>query len=232
MKDVFPRSRLLQANRCSHLVSSSLSCPCSFSDQSSGPLRFHSSRIQSFQKPPAGPPEVSIGRVTGGTWLAGVTFLTLAGTIMGWTPRFLRQISRTPGTTSHMWWLAQKRQAVGRPGLALWVHGPTYSALRYLAVNIYSPKQRNGDPPCGMDVPLDIAQAELPIHSGVRGCWRVCPLPEVPILLRGSWSDLNMTTLKLACQQVVVALASPPFMIIPIALSIILDSTMTGTFLA
>ena len=48
--------------------------------------------------------------------------------------------------------------------------------------------------------------------------------------LRGNWSDPDMTTLKWACLKVMVALASTPFVIIPIALSIILDSTMTSTF--
>ena len=72
-------------------------------------------------------------------------------------------------------------------------------------------------------------------HSGVRGCWWGCPLPEVPIplvYLRRSWSDPNMTALKWACHQVTVTFASPPFVIIPIALLITLDPSKTSTFLA
>ena len=38
-----------------------------------------------------------------------------------------------------------------------------------LAVDIYGPKQRNGDPLCGTDVPLDIVHVDLLMHSGVRG---------------------------------------------------------------
>ena len=50
MKDAFPWSRSLPANRCSHIVSSSLACFCSSSGQSSRPWRFNSSRFKSFPR--------------------------------------------------------------------------------------------------------------------------------------------------------------------------------------
>ena len=49
MRDIFPRSKLLWANRCSHLTSSFLACSCSSLGHSSRPYRFSPSRIQSFQ---------------------------------------------------------------------------------------------------------------------------------------------------------------------------------------
>ena len=93
-KDVLPRSRSLQANRCSHLSSSSLACSCSASGYSFRPWRFNSSRIHSFLGPQVDPPKVSIRRTMSSTWLAGVTLPTIAfaGTSMGWALRFLRQI--------------------------------------------------------------------------------------------------------------------------------------------
>ena len=39
-----------------------------------------------------------------------------------------------------------------------------------LAMDIYGPILMSGDPLCGMDAPLDVIQAELLMHSGVRGC--------------------------------------------------------------
>ena len=98
-----------------------------------------------------------------------------------------------------------------------------------LAMDVHSSKQRNGDPPCGMDVPLDIVQVE-----SIRGCRGVTSLQDTCPLVhsQASWSNHNMTALKWACFQVVVSLASSPFMIIPNALSIILDFTMTGIFSA
>ena len=79
------RSRSLWENRRSHLGSSSPACLCLFSGQSSWPWRCNSSRIQPFWESLAGLPEVSLGRVTSGTWLAGVTFpsMTLARTTKG-----------------------------------------------------------------------------------------------------------------------------------------------------
>ena len=55
-------------------------------------------------------------------------------------------------------------------------------------------------------------------------------VPQTPMLLQGTWSDPDITALKWACFQDMAALTSSPFMIIPIALSIVLDPTMTSTF--
>ena len=61
-------------------------------------------------------------------------------------------LRRTPGATPPMWKLKQWRQAAGGPELALQAHGPAYSALNIcLAMDMYGPKWRNDDPPCGMD---------------------------------------------------------------------------------
>ena len=102
-----------------------------------------------------------------------------------------------------------------------------------LAMNIYSPKQRNGDPLCGTDMPLDIVHTEFLGYSRVRGCRWSNPLsvPPASALLQGSWSNPDITAMKWTCFQVMVALTSSPFVIIPITLSIILNPTMTGTFL-
>ena len=93
----------------------------------------------------------------------------------------------------------------------------------------------NDDPPCDTDVPMDIVQAEFLRCSGVWGCRRGCPSVEPLSLLAhlwGSWSDPYMTTPKWTYLQVNIALASSTFVIILFTLLIILDPTMTSTFLA
>ena len=95
-----------------------------------------------------------------------------------------------------------------------------------LPVCIDGPKWRNGNPPSGTDLPLDIIQTELLGCSRVRSCGESHPFTAPLSLLapfQGSWSDPGITALKWDCLQVVVALTSSPFMIIPITLSIILD---------
>ena len=66
IKEVFPRSRLLLANRCSHLNSSSMAHTSPASGHSSRPWRFNASRIHNFLESWADPPEASVGRTTGG----------------------------------------------------------------------------------------------------------------------------------------------------------------------
>ena len=90
-----PRSKSLQANRCSHLTSGFLACSCSSLGHSSRPWRFSSSKIQSFWGPQVGFSEVLIRRTTSGTLLAGVTIptTTLVGMTVGQAPRFIKQIS-------------------------------------------------------------------------------------------------------------------------------------------
>ena len=102
-----------------------------------------------------------------------------------------------------------------------------------LAININGPKWRNGDPPCGMDMPLDVVQTEFLWHSRVGGCGGngLLHSSPTPAPLWDSWSDPDINAPKWACFKVMVALISSPFVIIPITLSIILDHTMTGTFL-
>ena len=69
------------------------------------------------------------------------------------------------------------------------------------------------------------------VRSGVVEGQALHSIPIPLALLQGSWSDLDITAPKKACFQVTVALTISPFVIIPITLSIILDLTMTGTFL-
>ena len=45
--------------------------------------------------------------------------------------------------------------------LALQAHGPACSAIGCPSGHVYSPKQRDGDPQCGIDIPLDVIQVEL-----------------------------------------------------------------------
>ena len=104
MRDVFPKSRSLQVKRCSHLTSSFLAWSHSSLGHSSRPWRFRSSRIQFFQVPWEVFHKASVRRVTGSTWLAGVTLpaTTLMAIMMGWALRFLKQIGtwEDPGCNS------------------------------------------------------------------------------------------------------------------------------------
>ena len=94
MRDIFPRSRSLWENRCSHLTSSFLAWSHSSSCHSSRPWRFSSSRIQSFWGSQAGSPEAPTWRATSDTQLAGATLptTTLVGITKGWALRFHKQI--------------------------------------------------------------------------------------------------------------------------------------------
>ena len=79
-----------------------------------------------------------------------------------------------------------------------------------------------------------MSSKQNPVGAVGQGLQRGLP-PTGPLPLACLWdnrSDSNMTTLKWVCFQIMVAFTSAPFMIIPIALSIILDSIMTSTFLA
>ena len=124
-----------------------------------------------------------------GTWLAGVTFLmmTLVGIAMGWALQFLRQIGTwdKPGCNSPN--KVAGTMEVGNWGTPSWLckhmdlcRVPLNVCL---AMNIYSPKQRNGDPPCGTDVPLDIIQTEFFGFSRVRDYRRSWPLCSTSICL-------------------------------------------------
>ena len=106
----------------------------------------------------------------------------------------------------------------------------------YVCVAMYldGPKWGNGDPLCGVDMPLHIIQKEFLKCGMVGSDGGAAPFAAFPspcTLFQGSWSDPDITAPKSTCFQVAVALASSPFVIIPIALSIIVDPTMTGTFL-
>ena len=96
------------------------------------------------------------------------------------------------------------------------------------------PKWGNGNPPSDADRSLDILQAELPdaVVSELGEGMTSFPYSPFPFKsVWNNWSDPDITALKWACLQVAVALMSSPFIIIPITQSMILDLTMTGTFL-
>ena len=101
------------------------------------------------------------------------------------------------------------------------------------AVYLDGPKQMNVYPLCGMDMLLDTVQTEFLRCGRAGGCRGSDPICRIPIALApqwGSWSVPGITAPKWACFQVMVALNSSPFVIIPNALSIILDPTMSSTF--
>ena len=227
------------SNRCSHLISSFLAWSCSSLDHSSRPLRFNSYKIQSFwghrqtlPRLPLEEPLVAPG------WLEWS---------YQWPPWWGLQWGRHSGSsnkmalerslsvTLHMLWSVQWKWAVGAPcWLGKHMDPYTLPSDICLAMNIDGPKWKNGDAPCGTDMPLDIVQREFLGCSRVRSCRGSDPLCSIPIPLvplQGSWSNPDITAPKWAYFQVMVSLTSSPFMIIPIALSIILDPTMTGTFL-
>ena len=85
--------------------------------------------------------------------------MTMAGTTMGWAPRYLRQIStqEDPGATPHTWQPMQYRQAAGALGwLCEHMDLHTVPSDVCLAMDIHGPKWRNGHPLCSMDVTLDV----------------------------------------------------------------------------
>ena len=80
---------------------------------------------------------------------------------------------------------------------------------------------------CGMDMPLDVIQVEFLRCSGVGVVEEGAPSIKPPSLhvFVGQLGQPIHNALKWACLQIVIALTSSPFAIIPIALSIILDPT-------
>ena len=145
-------------------------------------------------------------------------------------------------------WAPMRNQGV-TPKCSGWNHGGGHvgalcSLIRHVdphrmpsdvcvAMYIDGSKWKDGDSLCGTDMPLDIVQREFLRHNRVRVAEGAAPsaaslFPLAP--LWGSWSNPDIITLKWACLQVMVALASSPFVIIPIALSIIVDPTKTRTF--
>ena len=238
IREVFPRSRSLQANRCFHLTSSFLSWSCSSLGHSSRPWWFSSFRIHPFWGIQADSPKVSIWRATSGTWFAGATLptTTFVWITMGQALRFLRQIGtwQEPGCNSP--YLAVSTTEVGSWGASCWLSkhmDPCTVPLHIcVAVNIDGPKQGNGDPLCGMDLPLDIIQTEFLGCSRVGGCRGSDPLHSnpVPHIFAGQlkWPRHNNSEVgQFPCSS---CSHKSPFVIIPITLSIILDLTMTGTF--
>ena len=236
MRDVFPSSRSLQANRCFHLVSSSLACLCSFLGQSSRPWGLNSSKIQSFKEPLADPPRGSHWEGYWWMWLAGVTFLmmTLVGTTMEWAPSFLKQIStqEEPGCNS-LYVVAGTMKACSwgpwAGSLSTW----TYIQCPQMSVWLC--------PNEGMVTLFVvwthpwISPRQNPLYTVRSWLLKGVPLPGAPVPLahsRGICSDPDITVLEWACLQIMVALASSPFVIIPISLLIIFDPTTTSIFSA
>ena len=238
IRDVFPRSRSLCANRCSHLISSFLACSCSPLGKSSRPWRFNSSRIQSFPGLWADLPEVPIGRATGGTWLAAVTFLTmLAGITMWWALKFLRQIDsqEEPWCNSPCVVVDAMEAHSWRPhagSVSIWTHiqCPWMSVLPWIFMV-----------PNGGMVTLCVVQTcpwmssrwnflVTVVSGAVEG---VTPSvgPPSPWASVGQLEQPRYDCTKVGLPPDHSCPSYFPFCDIPISLSIILDPTITGTFL-
>ena len=76
IKAVLPRSRSPWANQCSYLSSSSWACSCSGSSHFPRLWRSRASKTLPFWGLLLDYFEVPVGRTTGGTWLAGMTWPT------------------------------------------------------------------------------------------------------------------------------------------------------------
>ena len=198
IKDVLPRSRLLQANRCSHFSSSPLACSCSASGHSYRPWRFNTSRIHPFwghgwtllRSPSGGPPVVP-------GWQEQPCQLHWQGPLrdghLGFSGKLV--LERTPGGTPHMWQWVPWRWATGGLMLAQQTCGPTYSVPRHLCCHVY-------------------------LQSQTEECFRVRTWGRGDFLpfesVWGNWSDPDITAPKWACFQVAVALTSSPWLSFPL----------------
>ena len=104
VRAVFPRSRSLCANRCSHLSNSSLACFCSDLGHSVKPWRSKASKTHPFCAGCFVSTAVLVGWTNGGTWLAGTIcpMIILVGTSTAWALKLHRQTGtlEEPGYSS------------------------------------------------------------------------------------------------------------------------------------
>ena len=131
-----------------------------------------------------------------------------------------------------MQFLAQWMWATGDPHqLCQHTNPHAVSSDICLAMDIYSPKWGDSDPQCSADMPHRCHPGGTPL--GLEAVERVSPQQELcPLHILGAIGvTKTWTALKWACLQVTIALANSPFIITLIALSMILESTTTGTFL-
>ena len=172
---------------------------CSASDHSSGSWRFNSSRIHPFWGPwvdsprfPLGGPPMAPG------WLEGTlpTIASVGSTIgMGnWVPHANWHLG---GTWVQLTICGSQYHVGGQLGTLWWINKHmdplTVSLDACAAMYASSPEQGNIDPPCGMDVCLNIIQAKFP------GCCRVGALGGgdfLPCFQFTGWSDPDTTALK------------------------------------
>ena len=101
-----------------------------------------------------------------------------------------------------------------------------------ICVHTYRAEWGNGDLLCVVDWASDVIEAEFPhLHrvTPQRGMTYSFSTQVLFELVWGSWSDPDMTAWKWACLHIVVTFASSPLVIKLMALSIILEPTMTGT---
>ena len=96
--------------------------------------------------------------------------------------RFLRQIGTQVkhGCNSHTYWSVPWKQPCC---LGKYMDSHTMPSDVCVAMYIDGPKQRNGNPPCGTDMPLDIIQRECLGVGRVEGCRRSDPFTASPFPL-------------------------------------------------
>ena len=150
MRDVFPRSKLLWANRCSHLTSGFLVCSCSSLGHSSRPWGLSSFRSPIFLRPivwaslrcPLSEPPVAPG------WLEWPYHLPpWWGLQWGRTPSFLKQFGTQEELGCNSPYMAVSTMEVGNwepcAGSDQHMDPHTVPSDVCLAMNVYGPKQRD-----------------------------------------------------------------------------------------
>ena len=182
---------------------------------------------------------VSVRKTTGDTWLARVTLSTIAlvGTSMEWALRYLRQIGTQKDSRCNSSYVSVGTMEVGSWGphagsANMWTHMQC-PQMPVLPSMLMVPNRgmvtlhvvQTGPQTSSRQNSLDAVGSE-PGEGMTPFPTFLFPLESV----QGSWSNPDITTPKLVYFQVAVTLVSSPFVIIPIALSMILDLTMNRTF--
>ena len=162
----------------------------------------------------------------------------LAGTSMGWVLRFLRQIGtgEEPGCNSicgsQYHGGGQVGPLTGSASMYTLIQCPQMLVLSCMLI---VPNRRIVTLHVVWTCPLTSSRQNSLGAVVLDPGDGVASFPASQFLLEpllGSWNDPDMTAPKWACFQVMVSLMSEfPFVIIPITLSMILDLTMTRSFL-
>ena len=223
-------------NRCSHLSSNSLAYFCSSLSHSLRPWRSRASKTHPFGGLSLASSEVLVRRTTSGTWLAGVTCPTmvLVGISMEQVLKLCRQIGtlEDPGCSSP--WVTVGTTAVGNwgPGVSsvsTWTHIQCPLTLELVCTLTVL----NGGMVTFCVVwtgPLMSSRQNSLTSTG-------SPLGEewitsfsTPVSFELGWGSCSdPDSSKWACLHIMVAFTSSLLVIKLMALSMILDPTITGT---